>query len=156
MPLHRIREIRLRQQLGCRTLGSKIGMSEGEFSQFERQDDVKLFQLVKIAQALGVPIAELIRDEPNDELLRLRGFVLRVVKSANTLIERLEAGDCQNLALELRREAVEMMPEAAAVDGTYPNRRHWDDHQRIGRIAEHPVPLGDEANFYQSSAWQDP
>lgn len=154
--LHRLREVRLRQEVACRTMGLRLGMTPAQYRDLERSDsDITLSQLMALAECLHVPVAELVCDDQSNELQRLRGFVLRVVKTANTMIDRLEAGPGQNLALELRREAVEMMPEAAAVDGTYPNRRNWDEQARIGKIAEHPVPFGDEANFYQSSVWQD-
>lgn len=90
---HRIREVRLQLQVSIRTLANWLELTIGEARQLESPtSDVSLSVLKKIATHFQVPVGDLICEGDNDEVHRLRGFVIRVLKTCGALLKRLPEG----------------------------------------------------------------
>ena len=61
----KIRTLRRKRGLSQEQLGAMVGFSQSKISKIERGDWDGLRDLRLIARVLGVPIEELVRDEPD-------------------------------------------------------------------------------------------
>jgi len=103
--------------------------------------DVPLSTLYKWQQALEVPVAELLVDNdlPLSRPVKERSQLLRVMKTAVTILERSRQPAIQRMAQVLVDQLLEMMPELEGV-GPWPavGRRRRSDEP--GQIACRPLP----------------
>lgn len=153
MPLNAIAAVRRRECVTVRTMARHLGVTVREYRPLEEPHaDLRLSELHRLAAAMGVPVQELVAGNEQDEIEKLRGLVLRTMKIANALCERLENDSPEHrLARSLRSQILAAMPETAGVGGVLAvgQRRDLND---LGRVAWHPVPqeltdydLGDDS-----------
>jgi transcriptional regulator with XRE-family HTH domain len=134
---HRIVEVRRREGVSRRTMCRKLGIFAHEYRDLEASTDPRLSELLAVAAALEVPVAELLSDADQDENQRLRGLLSRVMKAVHTLKELLPAGqESGNIARYIESQLLDQMPELAET-GALP--RVGSMHvERWGRLAELP------------------
>ena len=112
--LHRLRKVRLREGVGLRAVSRHLGTTVADVKGQELETtDLPLSVLYKWQEALQVPVAELL-GEPSDDLsppLLLRARLVRVMKSAMTLLERSEEESVQLMSRVLVNQLLEIMPE---------------------------------------------
>lgn len=86
--LHRIREVRRRQEMSDQTVARHMGMTPGEVTAWEKPDNnILVSDLIKVAKVLGIPPGELLVSDDMEEVVKLRGLVLRLARITNTLLE---------------------------------------------------------------------
>ena len=140
-PLHRIREVRLEQGLTLRTVARHMGVPVRVVrAEEEGQCDLKLSDLLRWQEVLGVPLEDLLRD-PQDCLSRPvmeRAQLVRLMKTAAALLESAPTPATARLAQTLVEQLVEMMPELEQVNPWHAvgQRRSLDE---LGRAAERPL-----------------
>jgi transcriptional regulator with XRE-family HTH domain len=139
--LHRIQEVRRREGMSLRTAARQL---KTDIRDIRRQEnatsDLKLTDLYKWERVLEVPAAELLEesDEPLSRVVRERAAMVRVMKSARSLLENA-SDDCRPLAENLVDQIVQVMPELAEV-GAWPSvgqRRTFDE---LGVAADRTMP----------------
>jgi hypothetical protein len=87
--------------------------------------DLPLSVLHKWAEALGLPVAELVV-EPDDSLstpLFNRARLVRVMKNAMAILERTRNPQTKRLAQTIVDQLMEIMPELRGVNGTDTNSK---------------------------------
>lgn len=140
--LHRLREVRLREGLSRRAVARRMKISVGEVTRQERETtDLPLSVLYQWQAALDVPVAELLveTDQPLSQAIKERSQLLRVMKTAVTILQRSRQVGIRRMAQVLVDQLVEMMPELEGV-GPWPSvgkRRRSDE---LGQVAYRPVP----------------
>jgi transcriptional regulator with XRE-family HTH domain len=132
-PLNRLREVRCQEELSRRTVARHLGMTETEVGRLEGETtDLPLSILRKWAEALDVPVAELI-EEPNESLslpVLKRARLLRIMKAARAILERASDSRTKRWSQMIVDELVEIMPELREVKPwkATPPRRRRDDY----------------------------
>jgi transcriptional regulator with XRE-family HTH domain len=153
--LHRIGAVRRQQGVALRTVARLMGVDVAEAARQEVETcDLPLSVLHQWQRILDVPLSELlVESEPELSAPVLeRARLIKVMKTAATILERAENPRIGRLAEMLVEQLVEIMPELAEVGPWHDmpgGRRTRDD---LGRIAERPIPShlsrrieGDEA-----------
>lgn len=140
---HRIREVRLQQGVSLRTAARHL-QSDVRSAREEEEEtaDLKLSQLYEWQRVLEVPVAELLAD--SDESLSRpimeRARLVRVMKTAQAILEKASSPPIKRMAQMLVEQLTEVMPELASVSPWHSvgQRRSLDD---LGRIAEQTVSM---------------
>jgi transcriptional regulator with XRE-family HTH domain len=118
-PLHRIGAVRLREGISRRTLARRLGVDVTQVkSQEDASADMLLSTLYRWQEALEVPVAELLV-ESNDPLsgpVLRRAQMIRLMKTARTIIERAQQVSIRRMAQTLIEQLLEVMPELATVN----------------------------------------
>lgn len=143
MHLHRIREVRRRQEVTVRTVARHLGITPMEVSSWERPDhDIHVSDLIQVAKLLGVPPGELLVSDDMEEVWKLRGLVLRLARIVNTLLREAPNPSIRSLAQSQRNLILKAMPQAGEVGGLLAvgKRRTTED---CGRCAENAIHLSD-------------
>lgn len=144
-PLHRIAAVRRRQGVALRTVARVLNVEVEEAGRQEQEDcDLTLSALQKWQAVLDVPIAELLVE--SDEILSApvleRARLLRVMKTAATILEKADGPRIRRLAETLVKQLVEIMPELEGIGPWHeyvgPRRRR----DECGRIAERQLSPG--------------
>ncbi len=142
--MHRIHTVRLRQGVSLRTAARQMGSTIRSLRKQEDETaDLKLSELHEWQKALDVPICELL-EEPDHSTLSppvlQRARMLRMMKTAQSLLENASEPAMQRLAENLVNQILEIMPELKDVAPwhTYGQRRSVDE---VGRAAAQPIPL---------------
>ena len=141
--IHRIREVRQKQGVQLRMVERHLGLTRSDAREIEHPEhDLRVSELVKFAVLLNVPVGELLIDAECDEIIKMRGLVLRLCRIANTLLERAPNQDVRILAESIRNQIIEVMPQVDDQHGllSVGSLRTGDE---MGRIAEHPIHLED-------------
>ncbi|MDR3108575.1 MAG: hypothetical protein LBU65_02645 [Planctomycetaceae bacterium] len=116
--LHRVSEVRRMQNISLAVVAQQLGISVVEAREQEQPDsDMTIAQLRRWQECLGVPIAELLidLDEYPDNPIRRRGELVRVMKSAKTILERSKESSTKIMAQNLVDQLIEIMPELAFI-----------------------------------------
>src|SRR5204863_2521170 len=99
---------------------------------------------------LDVPVSELLADldEPLSRPIRERSAMLKIMKTARSLVESAPQGAAKRMAENLVEQLLQLMPELKEVSPWHSvgQRRSLDE---VGRIAEQP--LGDPSMFYRDA-----
>jgi transcriptional regulator with XRE-family HTH domain len=151
LALHRIQEVRRLQGMSLRTAARQLGTDIRSIrAQEQANTDLRLSDLYKWQRALDVPVAELLsdEDEPLSRPVRERSSMLKIMKTARSLLESVHPGPAQRMAENLVEQLLELMPELKEVSPWHSvgQRRSLDE---MGRIAEQP--LGDPTYCYSDS-----
>jgi transcriptional regulator with XRE-family HTH domain len=146
-PLHRIQEVRRLQGMSLRTAARQLGTDIRSIrAQEQSTSDLRLTDIYKWQRALDVPIGELLveEDEPLSRPVRERGAMLKIMKTARSIVESAHDGPTRRMAENLVEQLVDLMPELKEVSPWHSvgQRRSLDE---MGRIAEQP--LGDPSFF---------
>lgn len=144
-PLHRLREIRSRQDISIRSLSRRMNVTASEVRmQEDPHFDLRLSALYQWQQALGVPASELLV-EPGDGLsapIQLRARLLRMMKTIATILDQPQSDRTTHLIANLKNDILEVMPEVEGVD-----RWHGSSSDRSGDIAAAVLRQIDDAFF---------
>jgi len=139
--LHRIQEVRRLQGMSLRTAARQLGTDVRSIrAQEQASTDLKLSDLYRWQRALDVPVSELLvdSDETLSRPVRERAAMLKVMKTARSLLEAAPEGSVRHMAENLVEHLLDVMPELAEVSPWHSvgQRRSLDE---IGRIAESPI-----------------
>lgn len=149
--LHRIQEVRRLQGMSLRTAARQLGTDIRSIrAQEQSTTDLRLTDLYNWQRALEVPVSELLvdDDEPLSRPVRERGALLKIMKTARSLVESAPAGPARRMAENLVEQLLDLMPELKEVSPWHSvgQRRSLDE---MGRIADQP--LGDPGMFYHDT-----
>ena len=117
-PLHRLGTVRQREGISRRTVARRLKSS---ISEVKRQEsgtaDLLLSTLYKWQEVLEVPVSELLvePDEPLSSPVRNRAKLLRIMKTAVTILERTRQTSIRRMAQMLVEQLIELMPELEGV-----------------------------------------
>lgn len=117
-PLHRLAAVRRREGISRRTLARRLNMPVSEIKRLEEeQADIPLSLLYQWQEALGVPVSELLVDsrDPLSPSVQHRAQMLRVMKTAMTILERSRQPSMKRMAQMLVEQILEIMPELQGV-----------------------------------------
>jgi transcriptional regulator with XRE-family HTH domain len=139
--LHRIQEVRRLQGMSLRTAARQLGTDIRSIrAQEQSTTDLRLSDLYNWQRALDVPVAELLvdTDEPLSRPVRERGAMLKIMKTARSIVESAPPGATRRMAENLVEQLLELMPELKEVSPWHSvgQRRSLDE---MGRIAENPI-----------------
>ena len=120
--LHRLATVRRREGISRRTVARRLQTTISDVKRQEDESgDVTLSTLYKWQQALEVPVSELLgdSDEPLSSPVRNRAKLLRIMKTAVTILERTRQTPIRRMAQTLVEQLIELMPELEGV-GPWP------------------------------------
>jgi transcriptional regulator with XRE-family HTH domain len=149
--LHRIQEVRRLQGMSLRTAARQLGTDIRSIrAQEQATSDLRLSDVYNWQRALDVPVAELLVDESESlsRPVRERAAMLKIMKTARSLVEAAHPGPAKRMAENLVEQLLDLMPELKEVSPWHSvgQRRSLDE---MGRIAEQP--LGDPSYFYREA-----
>ncbi len=136
--LHRIRTVRMQQEVSMRTAARRSGVDVRTLRRQEQENmDLNLSDLHKWQEALDVPIAELV-EEPGAHLSKSvmeRAKMVRLMKTATSIQEKAQTDSLSRLAQVMVDQLVDMMPELEGVSAwhEFGQRRSLDEY---GQAAE--------------------
>jgi transcriptional regulator with XRE-family HTH domain len=141
-PLHRLGAVRLREGVSRRTIARRLKTSINDVKRQEDEtEDLPLSALYKWQQVLEVPVTELLLDasEPLSSPVRNRAKMLRVMKTAVTMLERARQSSIQRLAQMLVEQLTELMPELEGV-GPWPAVGKSRMPSEYGQVIQRRLP----------------
>ena len=142
-PLHRIAEVRRLQGVSLRAARQAIGVSSEDIRLQENENyDLLLSELYRWQRLLDVPVAELLA-EPCTQLsqpISKRAALVKVMKTANSILESAHQPGVQTLAQRLIDQLLEVMPELDGVSA-WPAVGQRRTMEEYGRIMERPYSL---------------
>jgi transcriptional regulator with XRE-family HTH domain len=120
VPLHRLGEARRQEGISRGNVARHLGIRVEEVKRQEcTTTDLHLSLLYKWAEALGLPVAELV-EEPGESLsarLSDRAGLVRVMKTAMAILERAGDPPTRRLAQTMVDQLIEIMPELRGISG---------------------------------------
>jgi transcriptional regulator with XRE-family HTH domain len=140
--LHRIQEVRQLEGLTLRTVATRMNTGIREVkAQESASADISLSVLYRWQQALGVPASELLAESNGvlSEPIRQRACMVRLAKTALTLLEKASNDSTRRLAQAVVNQCIEIMPELQHVT-PWPERGNSRTTNRLGRTVEQPIP----------------
>jgi transcriptional regulator with XRE-family HTH domain len=118
LPLHRLGEVRRQEELSLSNVARRLAITVEEARRQEcTTTDLPLSMLHKWAKALGLPVAELV-EEPDYSLstpLLNRAGLVRVMKTAMTILEGARNPQTKRLAQIMVDQLIEIMPDLRGV-----------------------------------------
>jgi transcriptional regulator with XRE-family HTH domain len=118
LPLHRLGEARRQEEISLGNVARHLGITVEDVRRQEcTTTDLPLSVLHKWAKVLGLPVAELV-EEPDDSLstrLLNRAGLVRVTKTAMTILEGARNPQTKRLAQTMVDQLIEIMPELRGV-----------------------------------------
>jgi transcriptional regulator with XRE-family HTH domain len=135
-PLHRIREIRLREGVSLRSAARQMGTDIRSLRLQEQEStDLRLSDLRRWQQALEVPLSELVVDDemPLSRPVMERARMIRLMKTAAAIQERAPSLGIKRMAQMMVEQLVEIMPELKEVSPwhQFGQRRSLDEYGRV-------------------------
>lgn len=113
-PLHQLALVRRRQDISRRTLARRLGVDVARVKLQEQEtSDMLLSTLYQWQEALEVPVDELLVDthDPLSPLVLKRAQMLRLMKTAKTILHRANQLAIRRMAQMLIEQLAEIMPE---------------------------------------------
>ena len=117
-PLHRIQEVRVQQGMSLRTAARQLGTDVRTIRvQEQASTDLKLSDLYRWQEALDVPAVDLLEEssEPLSRPVAERAKMVRVMKTAASLLETAESPTTRRMAENLVEQLCDVMPELKEV-----------------------------------------
>lgn len=117
-PLHRLKAVRRQEQISQATLARRLGTTVHAIErQEEETSDMLLSTLYQWQEALDVPISELLTesDQSLSAPVMRRAQLLRIMKTATTILERSRQSSIRRFAQMLVDQLTELMPELKEV-----------------------------------------
>jgi len=141
-PLHRLRKVRTQEGVGLRAVARHLDttMAEVKFQELENTD-LPLSVLYKWQEALRVPMRDLL-GEPSENVsapLMFRARLVRVMKTATTLLQRSEDEATQRMARVMVNQLLEIMPELRDIGPWQLVGKRRGKHE-YGRAADRCMP----------------
>ena len=152
-PLHRIQAVRIQQGMSLRTAARQLAMDVRAIrAQEQASTDLRLSDLYRWQQALDVPAAELLEEsgEPLSRPVAERAKMVRVMKTAASLLETAESPTTRRMAENLVAQLCDVMPELKEVSPwhTVGQRRSLEE---MGRAAEQVI---DDSAMFGHEAYE--
>ena len=143
--LHRVGVVRRRQGVALRTVARYLNVEIEEAARQEQgETDLTVSMLQRWQEVLEVPIAELLVE--SDEMLSgpvmERARLIKVMKTAVTILEKAETPRVRRLAETMVTQLVEIMPELEGIGPWHEQTGARRSRDECGRIAERQVPGG--------------
>lgn len=140
-PLHRIQAVRIQQGMSLRTASRQLGIDvRAVRSQEHASTDLHISELYHWQKVLDVPAADLLEEscEPLSRPVAERAKMVRVMKTAASLLESAENPATRRMAKNLVEQLCEVMPELKEVSPwhTVGQRRSLEE---LGRAAEQVI-----------------
>ena len=139
--LHRIQEVRRLQGMSLHTAARQLETDIRSIrAQEQASTDLKLSDLYKWQRAPDAPVSELLvdSDEGLSRPVRERACLLKVMKTARSLLESAPSGAVQRMAENLVEQLIELMPELAEASPAH-SVGHRPSTDEMGRIGESPI-----------------
>ena len=139
--LHRIKQVRQTAGISLRSMARRMRTTTTKLREQESRPDMSLRELYRWQRELKVPVAELLT-EPETHLsepIRQRACLLRVAKTANSLLKKSDTPASERLARTLIDQLEELMPELKEV-GAWPEYGQRRSTEDLGRAAFQVVP----------------
>lgn len=117
-PLHRLGTVRSREGVTRRTVARRLKTSISDVKRQEDETaDLLLSTLYKWQEVLDVPMSELLTEteEPLSSPVKKRAELLRIMKTAVTILERTRQTSIRRMAQTLVEQLIELMPELEGV-----------------------------------------
>jgi transcriptional regulator with XRE-family HTH domain len=114
LPLHRLGEARRQENISRGTVARRLGVTVDEVRRQECETtDLPLSMLHKWAKVLDQPVTELVEETGNSLSMPLfnRAHMVRVMKTAMTILERGRDPRTKRLAQTMVDQLAEIMPE---------------------------------------------
>jgi transcriptional regulator with XRE-family HTH domain len=140
-PLHRIKQARKSAGVSLRTIARRTKTTVTALRAQEHEHaDIRLSDLYRWQQGLRIPVEELLQEpaESLSEPIRQRACLLRIAKTAHSLVKECTSPATQSLAQTLLGQLVEIMPELKDV-GPWHDRGQLRSLDELGRVAEAPI-----------------
>jgi transcriptional regulator with XRE-family HTH domain len=136
--LHRLGAVRRLQGVSRRTIARRLNVDVSVVKQQEEETfDLPLSTLYQWQELLEVPVSELLVDasDPLSPPILHRAQMVRVMKTALSILERTNQVPIRRMAETLIEQLVELMPELRGVSAWHAvgQRRRLDEY---GRAAE--------------------
>ena len=152
-PLHRIQAVRVQQGMSLRTAARQLGIDvRAVRSQEQASTDLRLSDLYHWQQVLDVPAADLLEEssEPLSRPVAERAKMVRVMKTAASLLESAESPANRRMAENLVQQLCDVMPELKEVSPwhTVGQRRSLEE---LGRAAEQVI---DDSSMHGNDAYE--
>ncbi len=141
--LHRIKEVREEQGFSLKSIARRTGVDHRELEKQESSDfDLRVSDLHRWQQALEVPVADLLVDNPGSlsSPIHERAQLVKIMKTVVALSEVVHAPRATRMIQMLREQMIELMPELEEVVGWPSFGARRPTHQ-MGKIANDPIPL---------------
>ena len=144
---HRVRTVREREQVSVNALARRTKLKESVLEQIENEGfDMPVSMLYRLAEGLRVPINELLlqREGTSSDPIRQRACLLRIARTAHTILAKCRHKTTRHLAQTLVDQLIELMPELAEA-GTWPEvgkRRSPTDVPRMEERVYSAFPSG--------------
>ena len=135
-PLHRISEVREEQGMSLRSVARAQGSDIRQLRlQEQATADLRLSELYKWQEALGVPVADLLV-EPDSSLSRPvseRAKMVRIMKTAAAMLQKAPNPGMQRMAQMLVEQLIDIMPELEQVGPwhEFGQRRSLQDYGQV-------------------------
>lgn len=138
--LHRVAEVRRQQGISERTVARRLGVDIKCYRRFEcPTEDLKLSELLRLQQALDVPLIDLLEDpQALSRPVEERAKLVKIMKTAVALRETKSNARVERMAHMLCEQLVDLMPELAEVGG-WPQFGARRGTAAIGRTLSTPV-----------------
>jgi transcriptional regulator with XRE-family HTH domain len=141
--LNRIREVRKRESVSERTFARHLGIRQSEVEDFESPSrDMAISELTRVSKIFRCPVSDLVVDGENDEIVKLRGLLIMLSRSVNTLLGIARDNNVQAVAQSMRNQIADVMPEADS-GGTLLAVGRRRGLEEMGRICENTVAFRD-------------
>ena len=138
-PLHRIQEVRIQQGMSLRAAARQFG-TDVRTVRAQASTDLRLSDLYRWQRALNVPAVDLL-EESGEALSRPvaeRAKMVRVMKTAATLLEMANSPSARHMAENLVQQLCDVMPELKEVS-PWPTVGQRRSLEELGRAAEHVI-----------------
>lgn len=141
-PLHRLGTVRRLQGVSRRAIARRLNVDVNVVkNQEDETNDITLSTLYKWQEMLDVPVVELLVDseDPLSGPIMRRAQLVRVMKTALSILERATQVPIQRMAQTLVAQLTELMPELAGVSPWHAvgQRRRLNEY---GRAADRRLP----------------
>ncbi len=116
--LQRLGSVRRREGVSLRTMARRLNMTVSDIKRQENEEaDVPLSTLYQWQKVLEVPISELLVEssEPLSSPVENRAKLLRIMKTAVTILERTKQTSIRRMAQQLTEQLTDLMPELEGV-----------------------------------------
>ena len=152
-PLHRIQAVRIQQGMSLRTASRQLGIDvRAVRSQEHASADLRISELYHWQKVLDVPAADLLEEscEPLSRPVAERAKMVRVMKTAASLLASAENPATRRMAENLVEQLCEVMPELKEVSPwhTVGQRRSLEE---LGRAAEQVI---DDSSMFGHEAYE--
>jgi len=140
--LHRLAAVRRQEGVSRRTIARRLGIGMREVqAQEDESADLPLSTLYRWKEALNVPISELLEEDAGEmsSPLMFRGKLLRVMRTATTILERTRNAATHRMAQFMAEQLIEIMPELKDTI-PWPSVGKRRSRRELGRAARLRLP----------------